>query len=107
MLFLESLIDEIQRNISRISQMRQSQEHQLWWFVFDSKEFQYGLKSNIYLGCKLWNDFALIIENSPSKDSFKSKLKNYLLNSQCKRVAHKVFAQAYLNKQSMLNISRI
>ena len=52
-------------------------------YLTQKKSLQHGLKSIKYLGCKLWNDLPLVIRNSPTKVSFKSKLKNHLLNHQC------------------------
>ena len=52
-------------------------------YLTQKKSLQYGLKSIKYVGCKLWNDLPLVIRNSPTKVSFKSKLKSHLLNHQC------------------------
>ena len=41
---------------------------------------RYGLKSTRYLGAKLWNILPIEVRNAPSKSSFKTKLKSYILN---------------------------
>ena len=45
-----------------------------------TNSFQYGLKSVRYLGAKIWNTLPFELRNAPSKASFKTKMKNYLLN---------------------------
>ena len=49
-------------------------------YLFRKNSLQYGLKSIRYLGAKLWNTLPIELRNSPSKTSFKVKLKIYLLN---------------------------
>ena len=49
-------------------------------YLFRRNSLQYGLKSIRYLGAKLWNTLPIELRNSPSKTSFKVKLKIYLLN---------------------------
>ena len=49
-------------------------------YLFRKNSLQYGLKSIRYLGAKLWNTLPIELRNSPSKTSFKVKLKIHLLN---------------------------
>ena len=49
-------------------------------FLSRMNSLQYGLKSIRYLGAKLWNALPVEIRNAPSKRSFKTNLKSYLLN---------------------------
>ena len=47
---------------------------------FRKNSVQYGLKSIRYLGAKLWNSSPVELRKAPSKLSFKSQLKIYLLS---------------------------
>ena len=49
-------------------------------YMFQKNSLQYGLNSIRYLGAKLWNTLPVELRNSPSKSSFQTKLKIYLLN---------------------------
>ena len=49
-------------------------------YMSRKNSLQYGLKSIQYLGAKLWNTLPVELRNAPSKASFKTKLKIYLLN---------------------------
>ena len=46
-----------------------------------TNSFLYGLRSIKYFGAKLWNDLPTFIKNSVSFIVFKSKLKEFLINS--------------------------
>ena len=49
-------------------------------FLSRKNSLQYGLKSIRYLGAKLWNSLPVELRNAPSKASFKTQTKIYLLN---------------------------
>ena len=57
---------------------RQASQRDL--YLTRQNSLQYGLKSLRYLGAKLWNTLPAEPRNTPSKISFKAKLKTYLLN---------------------------
>ena len=49
-------------------------------YMLQKNSLQYGLKSTRYLGTKLWDILPIEVRNAPSKSSFKTKLKSYILN---------------------------
>ena len=49
-------------------------------YLLRKNSSQYGLKSIRYLGAKLWNSLPVELRNAPSKVSFKTKMKFYLLS---------------------------
>ena len=49
-------------------------------YLLRKNSSQYGLKSIRYLGAKLWNPLPVELRNAPSKVSFKTKMKFYLLS---------------------------
>ena len=50
-------------------------------YLSRKNSFQYGLKSIRYLGTKLWNSLPVELRKAPSKVSFKTQMKIYLLSS--------------------------
>ena len=55
-------------------------------FVEHRSTIQYGVRFIQYLGARIWNDFPLLIRNSPSMTNFKKTLKIHFLST-CRQVS--------------------
>ena len=62
------------------SSIRDKHASQVNLYMLQKNSLQYSLKSTRYLGTKLWNILPIEVRNAPSKSSFKTKLKSYILN---------------------------
>ena len=64
---------------SSVHQYSTRQASQGVLYMSRKNSLRYGLKSIRYLSAKLWNALPVELRNAPSKSSFKTKLKIYLI----------------------------